>query len=631
MEILEMSTSLDAMILTALGGQSEGAGVLDFSSAQSAINKAEQVLEVVRREGIDPSNVVFVSIGGADGTELEHILQTTNVRRGVLLEYEDRLAEIAREKAIKLREAGKEMLVLIGDAAQKLEPAILAVKRWAAEGEVEWVVVTMHAVLHELPNRGGAAKDLESFLQKFIWQDLSVLAIAREPCMPDDLPPVVYLSANCRPDLLAKLASHIRSKHHQFVAEQEPAPMANSVRMGSRLAVETLVKLFYIESLTYEIEERVTAFTKQELVNAFCNVFGNENVRTEGFQTASVDRFWKALGILLRDPQQRELPRPELHVRVIARWIPESAPGARLEEQRLHLRPAQASSSLPPMRWLDELLELVREGEWVRLEVLPGGGQEEVRRILEEEVPDSSIILLDLAAIRDSDLLFSAIRDRGGVTQLRDAPHTPVLSVSEVAAIAAGPRRSLILVVQGWGTHARLYGRESLRHLAAALQQFRTVESAKVVLVLLSPIPTSHIPGPAPRGSLLSLVTVPASAADGELVMEWGRAHLRHLPPEDLDALMLASYGRVGAMRAAIRTAKRAQNERLQAVHRAHVQSGEAILNEIGPCCYEVLTGNSSAAACIQVLKDAGILDSIAESPAPVIGAWANSWGAEVM
>lgn len=46
-----MVTALDDVILAALNGKGEGAGVLEFSSAESAIAKAEQALKVVHREG----------------------------------------------------------------------------------------------------------------------------------------------------------------------------------------------------------------------------------------------------------------------------------------------------------------------------------------------------------------------------------------------------------------------------------------------------------------------------------------------------------------------------------------------------------------------------------------------------
>jgi len=319
----DVTTSLDDRIRAVLEGHRRGGGVQDFHGDPSAVSKAQQVLEIIRRERFNLTNAVFVSVGGADGTELEHILLNTDARFGLLLEYDDQLSDRAREKARRLRDdQGKQMEVFTGDALQKIEPALRALDNWRESGAVGSIVLTMHAVLHEFPNRGVGTKDLEGFLHKFLWRRLPVLAIAREPCMPDGLPPVVYLTADCRPDTLADLAKRIRDAHREFLAEAVPVPMAKTVRMGSRLAIETVAKLFYLESLFYEIEERVTSFTKQELVGAFRNVFETENVRTEAFQTASVDRFWKELHITMHDENHQELAKPELHVRIVAKWFP---------------------------------------------------------------------------------------------------------------------------------------------------------------------------------------------------------------------------------------------------------------------------------------------------------------------
>lgn len=322
----EMNSSLDHRILAALAGHRTAGGVQDFHADPSAIKKAQQVLDIMHREGFAQADAVLVSVGGADGTELEHILQTTEARYGLLLEYDDRLSDRAREKALRLRDdRDKFMEVFTGDALQKIDPALRRVDNWREAGVVGTIVLTMHAVLHEFPNRGGGTEDLEGFLHKFLWRRLPVLAIAREPCMPDGLPPVVYLSADCRPDNLANLARRIQSAHSEFLTEMAPAPMAKSVRMSSRLAIETVAKLFYLESLPYEIEERITSFTKQELVGAFRNVFETENVRTETLQTDSVHHLWRELGIVLQDEDHRELAKPELHVRIVAKWRPPDA------------------------------------------------------------------------------------------------------------------------------------------------------------------------------------------------------------------------------------------------------------------------------------------------------------------
>lgn len=320
-----MKDSLGSKIQAALDGQAQGNGVMDFASSSSAIRKGDDVLQTIQETGLDLASAAILSIGGADGAELEHILRNTQASHGLLFEFDDNLSDHARERARALADSGKTMRVFTGDVIQKLEPALDLLKRWIDSGSVRSLVVTMHAVLHELPDRGSGKKDLEDLLGKFLWHKVPVLAIAREPCMPAGLPNMVYLKADCQPDMLAALANRVRSTHPLFF-ESEAAPVAfyDHVRMGARLAVETIWKLFYLDSFVYELGEKITSFTRDELLTAFRNVFGTRQVRSSLFQTDSFDRLWSDLGLQLQDEQRRDLAKPEIHIRIVAKWTPPS-------------------------------------------------------------------------------------------------------------------------------------------------------------------------------------------------------------------------------------------------------------------------------------------------------------------
>lgn len=326
-----MTMSLDDRIKAALDDRLKGAGVLDFEDSSSAVRKASEVLETVARTGWKSllGQTAFISIGGADGAELAHLLQNTDAKHGLLFEFDDDLSARAHERATQLAVTGKTMRVFTGDVNQKLDAALEVIHNWAEAGLVRSLVVSMHAVLHELPNRGSQTDDLEALLSRFLWRNLPVLAIAREPCMPPGLPERVYLKADCRPDTLAELARRIRSAHPlSFGQQAAPEPMATHVRMSSLLAVETIWKLFYLDSLRYELEERVTSFARDDLLKAFNNVFGTAQVESSALQSGSFNRFWSHLGIHLQSEDRRELPKPEIHARIVAHWTPPSDAGA---------------------------------------------------------------------------------------------------------------------------------------------------------------------------------------------------------------------------------------------------------------------------------------------------------------
>lgn len=294
----------------------------------SVIRKAEEVLETLEQDKVNSADVVFVSVGGSDGTELIYLLEHSRSQHGILIEFNDNAANRARQKAKQLAEnESKQIHIFTGDAYQKIDLALDVVDQLREAGKISKVVLTMHAVLHEFPDRGSSTNDIEGFLYRFLWRKgkISVLAIAREPCMPKGLSDIVYLRANCRPDNLAKFANAIRTAHPEFQAQMEPQAMAECVRMSSPLAIETLVKLFYIESFSYEIEERTTSFSNDAFERAFYTVFGSQNVRRMDFQTNSFDRLWKERGISLLDANHREI-RPMLHTRLVATWEPPATP-----------------------------------------------------------------------------------------------------------------------------------------------------------------------------------------------------------------------------------------------------------------------------------------------------------------
>ena len=71
------------------------------SFSPDAAEKAERVIEFVRqcRPAVDPARVIYVSVGGGDGAEIEHALRVGGFRKGLLLEWMGAAAEIGKQRA----------------------------------------------------------------------------------------------------------------------------------------------------------------------------------------------------------------------------------------------------------------------------------------------------------------------------------------------------------------------------------------------------------------------------------------------------------------------------------------------------------------------------------------------------
>ncbi|ODS32847.1 MAG: hypothetical protein SCARUB_02006 [Candidatus Scalindua rubra] len=119
-----MTSKLDHLIKTTLNGDIESPGIFDFADSTSAIDKAKEVVSIVNRYNLDFRKVGFISVGGADGTELQYLLNNTNSSYGILIEYSIDLCEKASSIADTLKKKEKHMDILPGDAVQRIDEAI---------------------------------------------------------------------------------------------------------------------------------------------------------------------------------------------------------------------------------------------------------------------------------------------------------------------------------------------------------------------------------------------------------------------------------------------------------------------------------------------------------------------------
>ncbi|HWW74890.1 MAG TPA: hypothetical protein VNZ44_05795, partial [Pyrinomonadaceae bacterium] len=281
----------------------------------------------------------------------------------------------------------------------------------------------------------------------------------------------------------------------------------------------------------------------------------------------------------------------------------------------------------PRLRWIEQLVDLVRAGKWTQVRMLPGNGAEHVYDILVQNLSGARILPIDLAPINDRDELLRIIADQA------DEPATAFAAdgranFHQIAKRAAEGSDRLAIVVENWGSFAHEKTPDDLHQIALALTGFKNVtDRPKVAIVLLSPTRAHHLL-PAHRvGSLLQLQSVFPSETDGEEIERWARSRLLDVAEDDIRAVLSAARGQLCAIQVAVNPALRNQNERLQAIRHAHHDAGQSILGTVGTCCREVLLGNSREPGCLTALKEAGILEERAGEYHPHVAEWTDSWG----
>ena len=333
-------TDLDSQIDAAIAGLAASHTPLDVKSyieafRESAIEKAKDVLKHLEdNQHFAKKKPIFVSIGGGDGEELDFLLRNSTATDGILIELNDNLAACARRRTFP---NGKSLHV-VGKAAQDgLSDAMAKAEQMVTGGHAEAIVVTGHAVLHELYDRGlrNAGFDVVGFFGSiFSAADIPTFFTYREPGAPEKWPEHVTLSANCSAQSLLTLARAITQRHSALAdLTPQPAILGDGIRMNKNLAMEVLAKLFYLKDLRHEIEERVTVIEHGNLQNALWTAIGDlaraedrTGITSHSAPTKSFAERWNVLKVHANGIQPNNSSRPlataESQTRVVAWRMP---------------------------------------------------------------------------------------------------------------------------------------------------------------------------------------------------------------------------------------------------------------------------------------------------------------------
>lgn len=222
----------------------------------------------------------YVSIGGADGSEIAWAMNNSPISRGVMIEFGTEAAAIARKRIPKLNEVQKALVVIEGDATQKLDEVIACLDEWKQSIGIDGIVVSAQSVLHELPHRSPGYKPNVFFGKLFKGWD-NILVCCREPCAPQQWPEIVEIKLKgVDAEALAAMAQYIKDR---LVFNGDVYAMPDDfVHMPANLAVETLFKVLYLDdTFAYEMGERLTAFDPKRLVEFFTRFLDANSVQVD--------------------------------------------------------------------------------------------------------------------------------------------------------------------------------------------------------------------------------------------------------------------------------------------------------------------------------------------------------------
>jgi 16S rRNA G966 N2-methylase RsmD len=165
------------------GEESEGMYINSFeaSGKRKATSVIRQLDTFHLAQQIDFSKVIYVSVGGSSGHELEHALTNTDIKRGVLVEIDKKACELAESRLNNL--SGATCKIVEGDVLANLDQMRRAIESLLTN-EDDIVLFSINAVFHELPFRSKHEFVMNTFLAELTWDWRNCMIVTREPCNP---------------------------------------------------------------------------------------------------------------------------------------------------------------------------------------------------------------------------------------------------------------------------------------------------------------------------------------------------------------------------------------------------------------------------------------------------------------
>lgn len=294
------------------------------SFAGEGSRKAQYIVDDLRlreSEGqLRPIRLAYFCVGGADGSEVEHVLSGTGIPKAVMIEISSDGVAAARERSQRLASNGKEFVVVQGDATAALDEALAVAESWCAAGSIDGLVCSAQGVLHELPTRSPGF-DLPVFLGKIFrypgWRTCAFYS--REPCRPAEWPECVRVRIPGLPAAdFVRMARYVRDRLRM---KGNPEALASGwVDLPAQLAIETLHKLIRggsIRRIDYELGEQLTGFDPTAVKNHLQTLVDGmhvtiDHVTTPGFRMALRDYEVEYVG-----HDSESLPVPKTHSEII--------------------------------------------------------------------------------------------------------------------------------------------------------------------------------------------------------------------------------------------------------------------------------------------------------------------------
>jgi len=299
----------------------------------SAVNKGYEVLRKLEKRNYDITNYGFISLGGGDGTELFIEIENSSADYGLLLEYNHNSINKFEQNKIPFLFKNYNRSKIQLDAIEcdlfdknKLDTA----KKLINSIELEGIIISIHAVLHELSTRSklksgfldrNGGINLEEFFRELYEWHKNIIIFIREPGIAENwLEKLIYIEISKKYlKRFLKILNDIDYLHFKENPNYRYREEQKKISCEPDLAIEALTKLFYNKDYDYEKREKVTSVSREIIVRALrageklFDVFESET-----FYTESVEKNMNKYGVRVTKKENIPLSNPQCFTYTIA-------------------------------------------------------------------------------------------------------------------------------------------------------------------------------------------------------------------------------------------------------------------------------------------------------------------------
>ncbi len=302
----------------------------------SAKNKAHEVLKRLAKMKLDTRNYAFVSLGGGDGTELYAEIENSSSNYGLLLEYDFNSVNKFSNNYLPFRmnhSRGSEIKLDVIECDLFDKDKLNVAKKLISAKNLSGIIITIHAVLHELSTRSSLKEgfmnengviDWERFFRELYEWHENIILFIREPGIAENWKPKqpVYITIsneylNRFLNILGDIdRSHFegnRKSNFEYLEKQK------QIQCIPELAIEALTKLFYYPDYKWERREKVTSLSRENIVTALqAGGILFKILESEPFYTGSLDINMEHFGVSVTGNLNYPLPKPQCFTYTIA-------------------------------------------------------------------------------------------------------------------------------------------------------------------------------------------------------------------------------------------------------------------------------------------------------------------------